>query len=1104
MAKRILFLGLLINWLSIAADTPRPFGAGRLAFEPNRGQWRGADFGTHARGFTALFKGGDVTYLLPAGSSQTVVKSHWIGGTSPQTLAPANLLPGVANYYGGTDRSRWIAGVPTYAQLRLVDLYPGIDLVYYGNLTELEYDLVVAPGADTRRLGLSFEHGSPRLDKAGNLILDSGGTSFLQHRPVAYQEIGGKRTAVSARYVIADDGDVRFDVGTYDRSRPLVIDPTIAWVRAFVSGSVGSINVFAVAVDSAGSAWITGSTNATDLPTANPYQSSPGNSQCCTSDAYVTKLSPDGATVLFSTYFGGSESDAASSIALDGSGNAVITGWTGSSNFPVTASGLQRAYHGGADAFVAKFGASGGLLWSTYFGGTQYDAGTGVAIDSSGNVYVTGVTSSTDLIIKGGFQQTSKAVSGGFVAKLAPDGGSVVFSTYLSGSSFDSPNAIALGPGNTVFVAGTTKSTDFPTANPYQATGGGGTGSSGFLTKLAASGGSLIYSTFLAGGVGQPATQIAALDVDPSGAAYVTGLSGGGLPLKNPSQSATAGVYLTKFSADGASLVYSTYLGGGEGAGIRVDSTGSAVVVGSTDASNFPTVGAFRSLLIGTDAFVTQFNASGGITFSSFLGGSSDDGAEGVALDASGNIYVTGYTLSSDFAAPASPVHSAAFVVKLSGATVTVPVTFSTVPAGLLLTVDGVITVAPFVFHWAPGTSHTMAAPSPQSSTGPTANNFLSWSNGGAQQQTVTAPSAAAAYTASFDSQACQYSFTPPFTATYGQGGGNSYISVTSPAGCPWNATSSASWVVLANPNAAGSDSLRYTVEANPASGSRTATVSVGSATFTITQTNSIPRPSLNSVCCGTGATQLIRYTVLDNDGTGNLTVSNLLINNFLDGRQACYMAYDHQNSVLYLVNDAGTALLPGLRLNVPGQGGIISNSQCSIDASQSSTYYIPGTTTLVSLSLTVTFSPTFAGSKVMYLAARDKAGANSGWQPLGVLEVPSGAAAAYPAVKADVSPNSGSSFQVSVTYTDAADNANLTPSQILINDALDGRNACYMGYDHKNNLLYLLDDSGTKLLAAITPGLGAATQQNSQCRSRRSGRRRCPTRPIVKATCFH
>ena len=596
-----------------------------------------------------------------------VVRMRLAHANANPKLSGLDLLPGTSNYFIGNDPSKWQTGVTHYARVKYAGVYPGIDLVYYGNQRQLEYDFVLAPGADPKRIELVFE-GTRRLslDRQGNLILATAGGELVQHKPVVYQEADGKRTEVEGRYVLRGRNRAGFHVARYDARRPLVIDPVLSY-STYLGGSGGDYSQ-AIAVDASGNAYVTGSTNSSNFPTtAGVPQLAYGSG---TYDVFVTKLNASGTALVYSTYLGGSGADEAWSIALDGSGNAYVAGYTESGNFPTTAGAYQHAYGGGPfDGFVTKLNAAGtALIYSTYLGGNGFDNVLGIATDGSGNAYVTGVTGYGNFPTTAGAYQTG---SGGgydaFVTKLNAAGSALVYSTFLGGSGEDDGSSIAVDSGGNAYVAGSTASSDYGTTPGAYQTGYGGGTFDAFVTKLNASGTAAIYSTYLGGGGRDEALAIA---VDGSGNAYVTGTTAyfligstayydfptsGGAPQTNYAGGASD-AFVTKLNATGTALVYSTFLGGSgedKGRGITVDTDGNAYVTGWTASSNFPTTANTYQPFYGggsRDAFVTKLNAAGtALVYSTYLGGIGGDISYGIPIDASGNVYVTGYTSSSNF-----------------------------------------------------------------------------------------------------------------------------------------------------------------------------------------------------------------------------------------------------------------------------------------------------------------------------------------------------------------------------------------------------------------------------------------------------------------------
>ena len=618
----------------------------------------------------------------PGTATRTVVSVAYLGANPMARVAGLDELPGKINYFIGSDPAKWRVNVPTYAKVQYQDLYPGIDLVYYGNRQQLEYDFVLRPGADPRRITLSFQ-GADKLevDTQGDLVLHTAAGTIRHRKPVIYQDVDGLRRDIAGGYVLREARTVGFGVGTYDLSRPLIIDPVLFY-STYLGGS-GDDEGLAIAVDTVGNTYVTGRTNSTNFPTtAGAFQTTSG----ALFNAFVTKLDPTGSALLYSSYLGGSGSDEGRGLAVDTVGNTYVTGRTSSTDFPTTTGAFQAAPGGVGSAFVTKLDSTGSaLLYSTYLGGSGIDEGFGIAVDTVGNAYVTGVIGSTDFpTTTGAFQSTLGGFSDAFVAKLNPTAAgpaSLVYSTYLGGSGNDEGRGLAVDAGGNAYVTGRTSSTDFPTTTGAFQTTAGGLGDA-FVTKLDPTGSALLYSTYL-GGSG--ADESFAIAVDPGGNAYVTGFaSSTNFPTTTGAfQSALGGfadAFVTKLNSLGSGLVYSTYLGGSEqdqGRGLAVDPGGNAYVTGFTASTNFPTTtGAFQTAFGGFfDAFVTKLDPLGSaLVYSTYLGGSGSDVGFSIAVDAfpNANAYVTGLTDSTNFPTTTGVFQSASggssdvFVAKMA------------------------------------------------------------------------------------------------------------------------------------------------------------------------------------------------------------------------------------------------------------------------------------------------------------------------------------------------------------------------------------------------------------------------------------------------------
>ena len=610
---------------------------------------------------------------VPENLERAVLRMKLVSAQQASQWVGVERLPSISNYFIGDDPKKWWSNVPNYGRVEARGVYPGVDLICYGDQGRLEYDLAVAPGADPNQVHLAWEGAdSLRLNGDGDLVLTTRLGEIVQKRPRVYQDAGGKRVEIGSKYVLAAGNRVRFELASYDRSRGLVIDPLVLVYSTYLGG-VGQDNGAGIAVDSVGSAYVTGATQSTNFPTLSAYEKYQGGY-----NAFVTKLSPAGNALVYSTYLGGSADDVGSGIAVDSAGSAYVTGRTTSPDFP-TQSAYQAAYSspflGGSDAFVTKLTPTGNALaYSTYLGG-GYDGGYGIVVDAAGSAYVTGQTGSINFPTQSAYQGL-KGRYNAFVTKLAPAGNALVYSTFLGGSASDGGLGIVVDATGAAYVTGVTTSSDFPLEACFQSYAGG---SDAFVTKLTPAGDALVYSTHLGGSGTDVGTGIA---VDADGSAYITGYtSSTNFPTQSAFQTRLNGLYnafVTKLTPAGSALVYSTYVGGNDndnGCGIAVDAEGSAYITGNTSSTNFPLTQYIGSSgPQGEDAFVTKVSPHGtALVYSTYLGGRSGDGGSAIAVDAAGAVYVTGTTGSTDFPTE-SPFQETfgggignAFVTKLSG-----------------------------------------------------------------------------------------------------------------------------------------------------------------------------------------------------------------------------------------------------------------------------------------------------------------------------------------------------------------------------------------------------------------------------------------------------
>src|SRR5258707_9168004 len=452
-----------------------------LAFEPSRGrQWGDAQFLARTPGANVFLTAQGPVFALVSGESFRMR----LVGAKPARLEGRDLQPGKVNYFVGDDPSAWRTGIPIYRQVASIRALPGVDLIFYGSQRQLEYDLKVAAGADPRAIRWVFEGTSGlRLDSDGSLVVAVGGTEVRQARPRIFQSLSrGRQREVSGEYVITGEKEVAFQLGDYDRAKTLTIDPVLVF-STYLGGRRDDQGL-GIAADSSGAVYITGVTTSADFPIVSGTQRPSGS----LSDAFVAKLNPAGTAIVYTTYLGGSGRDSGNAIAVDSSGNAYVAGDTESSDFP-TLNPIQNAIGGRRNAFVAKLSPTGALVYSTYLGGGGQDSAFGISVDGAGNAYVCGETRSSNFPTRAPLQASSGGGTDGFVAKLAPSGSQLVYSTYLGGSREDHANAIAVDASGAAYLAADTTSTNFPVVPPLQSRNAGS--ADVFVSKLNPAGSAL-------------------------------------------------------------------------------------------------------------------------------------------------------------------------------------------------------------------------------------------------------------------------------------------------------------------------------------------------------------------------------------------------------------------------------------------------------------------------------------------------------------------------------------------------------------------------------------------------------------------------------------
>jgi hypothetical protein len=686
------------------ATVKNQYGKLPLSFEPNVGQsGASVQYIARANGYSLFLSSKETAFLLKADSSATqqgtkkvspevsrFERGSWLRlqflHSSPNALmSPAEEQVGKINYLIGNDPKSWHVNIPTYAKVKQRNLYPGVDVVYYGTLQQLEYDFVVSPGANPRAIELAFSGADRvRLDENGNLTASVAAGDVCMRKPLAYQQDRkGQRQLVAANYVL-HGRHATVSVGSYDPKRELIIDPILEY-STYVGGSnIDGGNAIAVAQDK--TAFIAGGTFSTDFPTAHPLQPNHGGPDDFSRDAFVAKISADGSTLLYATYLGGKNEDIANGIAVDTFGDAYITGTTLSPDFPVTPGSFNTECGGDgscgatlnaqhlivSNAFVTKLNPAGSaLIYSGFLGEYENVKGQGIAVDANQIAYVTGQTDADFTptvpivppnvppplfpITAGAAQTVEGGATDAYLAKISATGSTILYSTYIGGNNEEIGYGVAVDASANAYVTGLSYSTNFPvTGNALQSANGGA--ADAFVTKINTAGGAFLYSTLLGGTGIDQGNGIAA---DANGNVYVAGESSSpGLFTAIRPNGGNGDAFVAKINpslSGAASLLYFTYLGGSAAdtaGGIAIDTNLNAYVTGSTVSPDFPVVGAVFQPAYGggnADAFVTKLDPSGVIVYSTYLGGSNTESGNGIAVDSIGSAYVTGQTCSLDF-----------------------------------------------------------------------------------------------------------------------------------------------------------------------------------------------------------------------------------------------------------------------------------------------------------------------------------------------------------------------------------------------------------------------------------------------------------------------
>ena len=639
------------------------------------------------------------------GKEPETVGLKLLGSNPAAVVTGEGLLSGRKNYLIGSDPNLWKTNIRQFRSIRYVNVYKGIDLVYYGNNKQLEYDFILSPGADPALIRLNFDGATNTgLDKDGNLVITLKNGNMIFKAPKLYQLAGNQKTTVSGGYFLSGD-EVGFKIGSFDKGKELVIDPVL--IYSTYIGGANSDGAYSIAVDASGNAYITGSTSAINFPTTpGAYQPADG------SKVFVTKFSVSGSSLIYSTLIGGlTGTDTGRGIAVNSFGNVFITGSTDSADFPLK-SPLQAVKGAGNDCFVTEFSPDGtSLVYSTFIGGNGEDSGNSIALDTAGNAYIAGFSGSTDLpVTPSCFQGNNAGGEDAFAAKINSGGTGFGYLTYLGGNSNDRANSIAVDQAGYAYVTGFTTGNTFPaTSGAYRTSGAGN--KDVFITKINQQGTGLVYSTYAGGSSDDEGNAIA---VDMAGSAYIAGdtysgdFSGMGTGSEQPNKNALSDAFVIKLNASGSAFAYGTYLGGNGidiAYSITVDPSGNAYTAGLTQSTDFPVVNPVQPSLgpaIGK-AFVSMLSPSGtSLAFSTYIGGNGYQAAQGVALDPQFNIFITGWTDAVDYPVtalsyqPANAGSFDVFVSKITTQNTPTPTATATMTQTPFVTPTRTFTITPF------------------------------------------------------------------------------------------------------------------------------------------------------------------------------------------------------------------------------------------------------------------------------------------------------------------------------------------------------------------------------------------------------------------------
>ncbi|MBN9662464.1 MAG: SBBP repeat-containing protein [Acidobacteria bacterium] len=973
---------------------------------------------------------------------------------------------GTVNLLLGNAPERWRSGVAAYESLWIRELYRGVDLRLTGERGALKSEYVVAPGTDPAVIRVRYAPAERILaERDGSLRIETGAGAWHEAEPLIYQWLDGRMVRVAGRYLVRPDGAAGFEVGEYDRSHPLVIDPVVTF--SALVGGYGASAATGVAVDAAGYVYVAGYTDAADVPVQGPATPRMGGV-----DAYVAKIQASTGRLVYATYIGGSGDDRAFALAVDGMGAAYVTGWTTSTNFPVV-NAAQAAISGYKDAFLLKLNPAGSAFaFSTYFGGAQSESGNALALTAT-QVWIGGDSSSASLPGGNGWRNSNAGLQDGFLARYSQTG-TLVGSTLLGGAGDESVKAVGVDSLGNVYAAGATGSSNlnFPMGGAQMSLKGA---QDGFVMKFDAGGSQLIAGTYLGGTRGDVSNpeMVLGLAVDAAQNVYVTGMTpSSDFPLVAPWSGTLQGLqdaFVARLASGLGSVVWSTLAGGAgkdSGTCIGLDGSGLVVVAGSTTSSNFPLQNATQVASGGgSDGFVMRMAADGAsVAFSTYTGGSAGEGVTALALGAGGTVYVAGQSGSGDYPQK-NPVQAVAgsalrmFVTRIA---------MGVLPSGLA--------VAP---NAGTGSTRTFA--------------FSATHSGGASQigvvELMVAPAAASA-------QVCRvrYDHATGLLALASDSGlawstvalgssssvGNSQCSLTGSGATAVSAGNTLTVTATVSFAAGFAGPRQLYVNASSLSGEETGFSPAGAWTVT-TASNQTPAASLVTPASGNGSSAKFNVVFSDTDGGADIVTARVIVNTSAVDANSCSIRVQRAAGVVELAADSGSTWSSG----TAGGSGTLQNSQCQVKL-VSSSVAVSGSTLTVALD--VVFADAYAGQRNVFALATDASGASGPWKQLGSWTVTGPVVNTAPvAVAVNPSSGSGAAQVFTFSYTDANGAADLALLRVLINSQQTAAAGCYFVWDRGAGMIWLADDSGAVWAAAARIGTEESAS-NSQCRVSAAG----------------